>query len=110
MADDRRPPLFGPGEPVAVLGLGVSGTAAARLLHALGADVYASDAFEGPRQREAVEALTAEGIDAEVGQHDVERILNAHLVVTSPGISPTAEIRRTVADAGVPTVAEIEVA
>ncbi len=110
MADDRRPPLFGPGEPVAVLGLGVSGTAAARLLHALGADVYASDAFEGPRQREAVEALTAEGIDAEVGQHDVERILNADLVVTSPGISPTAEIRRTVADAGVPTVAEIEVA
>lgn len=110
MAGERRPPLFAPGDPVAVLGLGVSGTAAARLVHSLGADVYASDAFEGPRQRDAVAALTAEGIAAEVGRHDVERILNADLVVTSPGISPTAEIRRTVADAGVPTVAEIEVA
>ncbi len=110
MAGERRPPLFAAGDPVAVLGLGVSGTAAARLVHSLGADVYASDAFEGPRQRDAVEALTAEGIAAEVGRHDVERILNADLVVTSPGISPTAEIRRTVADAGVPTVAEIEVA
>ena len=110
MAEDRRPPLFAPGDPVAVLGLGASGLAAARLAHALGADVYASDAFDGPRQREAVEALMAEGIAAEVGRHDVERIVNADLVVTSPGISPTAEIRRTVADAGVPTVAEIEVA
>ena len=110
MGRNGRLPLFAPGDPVAVLGLGVSGTAAARLVHSLGGDVYASDAFEGPRQREAVEALTAEGIAAEVGRHDVERILNARLVVTSPGIAPSAEIRRTVANAGVPTVAEIEIA
>ncbi len=110
MARNGRPPLFAPGDPVAVLGLGVSGTAAARLVHSLGAEVYASDAFEGPRQQEALEALAAEGIEAEVGRHDVDRILDARLVVTSPGIAPSAEIRRTVAQAGVPTVAEIEVA
>lgn len=110
MAPDDRSPLFAPGDPVAVLGLGVSGTAAARLVHSLGAEVYASDAFEGPGQREAAKALAGEGIAAEVGRHDVERILDARLVVTSPGIAPSAEIRRTVSDAGVPTVAEIEVA
>ena len=104
------PALFSRGDRVAVLGLGVSGTAAARLLHSLGADVYASDAFEGPGQREVVEALAAEGIAAEVGRHDIPRILDARLVVTSPGISPSAEIRRTVSEAGLPTVAEIEVA
>ncbi len=103
-------PLFSPGDAVAVLGLGVSGSAAARLAHSLGADVYASDAFEGPSQREAVARLGEQGIAAEAGRHDVERILAARLVVTSPGIAPTAEIRRTVADAAVPTVAEIEVA
>ena len=110
MAGNGRPPLFAPGDPVAVLGLGVSGTSAARLVHSLGGQVYASDAFEGPRQQEAVEALSAEGIAAEVGRHDVGRILDARLVVTSPGIAPSAEIRRTVSEAGVPTVAEIEVA
>lgn len=110
MARNGRPSLFAPGDRVAVLGLGVSGTSVARLLHALGADVYASDAFEGPRQQESVEALSAEGISAEVGRHDIERILGARLVVTSPGIAPSAEIRRRVAESGLPTVAEIEVA
>ena len=110
MTPDNRSPLFASGDRVAVLGLGVSGTAAARLVHSLGAEVYASDAFEGPGQREAAKALAGEGIAAEVGRHDVERILDARLVVTSPGIAPSAEIRRTVSDAGVPTVAEIEVA
>lgn len=110
MGSSGRPALFGSGDPVAVLGLGASGRAVAELVHSLGAEVYASDAFDGPSQREAAERLVAKGISAEVGRHDVERILEARLVVTSPGIAPTAEIRRTVAEAAVPTVGEIEVA
>ncbi len=110
MTSNDAPTLFEAGDLVAVLGLGVSGSAAARLAHSLGARVYASDAFEGPIQREAVERLKAEGIEAEAGCHDLDRILESRIVVTSPGIAPTAEIRRAIAEASVPTVAEIEVA
>ncbi len=103
-------PLFSPGEPVAVLGVGSSGRAAARLAARLGGDVYASDAFAGPSQREAAEALRAEGIEAEIGNHDVEKILSANLVVVSPGIDPATEIRRAIREAGVPCLAEVELA
>lgn len=103
-------PLFEVGDRVAVLGLGVSGASAARLVHARGGAVYASDAFDGSAQTAAAEGLRAEGIDAEAGGHDLERILASDLVVTSPGIDPTTEVRQAVADAGLRTVAEIEVA
>jgi len=103
-------PLFEKGDPVAVLGLGLSGAAAARLLHALGARVYASDAGAGPRPTENAEALLEEGIDAEAGGHDLDRILASRLVVTSPGIDPSTEVRRAIAEAGVQTVAEVELA
>jgi UDP-N-acetylmuramoylalanine--D-glutamate ligase len=103
-------PLFETGDRVAVLGLGVSGAAAARLIHARGGAVYASDSFDGPVQAAAAEALRAEGIDAEAGRHDLDRILASDLVVTSPGIDPATDVRQAVTAAGLPTVAEIEVA
>jgi UDP-N-acetylmuramoylalanine--D-glutamate ligase len=102
--------LFGPGDPVAILGLGASGTAAARLVHRLGGQVYASDVADGTVQVDAVERLRAEGIDAEAGGHDLTKILSARLVVTSPGIGPGTEVRRAVRDARVRTVSEIEIA
>ena len=103
-------PLFRRGDPVAVLGLGASGTAAARLVHSLGGDVYASDAGAGRGQREAAAVLVSEGIRAEAGGHDLERILSSALVITSPGIDPRTDVRLAVSEAGVRTVAEIEVA
>lgn len=102
--------LFERGDPVAVLGLGASGTAAARLVHRLGGDVYASDFGAGQAQRESAEELASEGIRAEAGGHDLERILSSALVITSPGIDPRTDVRLAVSEAGIRTVAEIEVA
>ena len=102
--------LFEPGDRVAVLGLGVSGVAAARLCHALGAEVYASDAAATEGPREAAERLNEEGIDAEAGDHDIPRILECRTVIVSPGIDPSTEVRRAVREAGVRTVAEVELA
>jgi UDP-N-acetylmuramoylalanine--D-glutamate ligase len=98
------------GDHVAVLGLGASGTAAARLARELGGIVYASDASAAPETLAAAEGLRHEGIDAEAGGHDLDRILAARLVVTSPGIDPATEVRRTVTDAGLRTIAEVELA
>jgi UDP-N-acetylmuramoylalanine--D-glutamate ligase len=109
-APDRGEPPFHAGERVAVLGLGRSGAAAARLVQARGGRVYVSDSVDGPSQHEVAERLRAEGIEAEAGGHDLDRVLGADLVVTSPGIGPATEIRREVRDAGVRTLAEIEVA
>lgn len=101
---------FRPGAPVSVLGLGVSGTAAARLAARRGADVYASDAFPGVEQDAAAEDLRSEGIDAETGRHDMEKILASDLVVVSPGISPFSEVRQQISSAGIRTIAEVELA
>ena len=101
---------FERGDRVAVLGLGASGVAAARLASALGARVYASDASAATGPREAASLLAAEGIEAEAGGHDMQTILNSHLVVTSPGIDPATEVRSAVAAAGIRTIAEVELA
>jgi UDP-N-acetylmuramoylalanine--D-glutamate ligase len=101
---------FGPNASVSVLGLGVSGTAAARLATARGAAVYASDAFAGVEQKAAAAELAEEGISAEAGRHDMDRILDSELVVVSPGISPFSDVRQEISSAGIRTIAEVELA
>jgi len=95
---------------VAVLGLGRSGDAVARLLRASQARVYASDAAATPATHAAAEALRATGVDVQVGGHDLERIKRGVLAVTSPGIPPDAPPIRAAHEAGVPLVGEIEIA
>lgn len=105
----KRAP-FRAGADLAVIGLGRSGVAAARLAARHGAHVYASDRVAGDSQEEAAGELRDEGIDAESGGHDMDRIRAADLAVVSPGIGPTTEVRRELREAGVHTIAEIELA
>ncbi|MFW6192554.1 MAG: hypothetical protein ACOC83_03620, partial [Gemmatimonadota bacterium] len=53
----RRDPPFEPGARVAVLGLGRSGVAAARLVHAADGRAYASDVAAGEEQVHAAAEL-----------------------------------------------------
>ncbi len=105
-----RLPAFPAGSAVAVLGLGVSGEAASRLAAAEGGLVYSSDVSTDPGPSAAAARLAAVGIDAETGQHDVQRVLSADLVIVSPGIGPESDIRRRIDDAGIRTIAEVELA
>jgi UDP-N-acetylmuramoylalanine--D-glutamate ligase len=95
---------------VAVIGLGRSGIAAARLLAREGGRVYASDAGAGDAVAQAAATLRAAGIAADAGTHDLARIRGASLVVASPGVPPTAPPLAAARDAGVPVVGEVEVA
>ncbi|MBI5600912.1 MAG: UDP-N-acetylmuramoyl-L-alanine--D-glutamate ligase [Gemmatimonadetes bacterium] len=95
---------------VAVIGLGRSGIAVARLLAREGARVYASDAGSGDVVAQAAAALRAEGISADGGRHDMARIRAASLVVVSPGVPPEALPIAAARESGVAVVGELEVA
>jgi UDP-N-acetylmuramoylalanine--D-glutamate ligase len=95
---------------IAVIGLGRSGLAAARLLAREGGRVYASDAGHAVAVAQAAAALRAEGLAAEHGAHDLARIRAASLVVASPGVSPEAPPLAAAREAGVQVVGEMEVA
>ncbi|MDQ4080125.1 MAG: UDP-N-acetylmuramoyl-L-alanine--D-glutamate ligase, partial [Gemmatimonadota bacterium] len=95
---------------IAVIGLGKSGVAVSRLLARNGVKVYASDAATTDAVRESATALRADGIDTDVGHHDLDRIARASLVVASPGVPPDAPPLARAREARVPVVSEIEIA
>ncbi|MEO7363745.1 MAG: UDP-N-acetylmuramoyl-L-alanine--D-glutamate ligase [Gemmatimonadaceae bacterium] len=93
----------------AVLGLGLSGESVARLLHAHGLAVYASDNGKSKDVKAAAERLSAIGIATEVGDHDLGRIKKASCVVVSPGIPPEVPPLKAARKAHVPIVSEVEI-
>lgn len=95
---------------VAVLGLGASGRAAARLLRHIGFAVYASEQQHGDALQAHAEALRALGVVVELGAHDLARIARATFVVVSPGMPPESPSVAAARAAGVPVVSEVEVA
>ena len=99
-----------PEREVAVLGLGKSGTSAARLLLSRGSRVYASDAGTSPAVEANAAALRALGAAVDVGSHDLARIARASKVVVSPGINPENPPVVAAREAGVHLVSEIEIA
>lgn len=102
------PELAARGGEVAVIGLGASGLAAARLLRQHGLQVYASDAGTGTLLQERRAALVGLGADVELGRHDLTRIARASLVVLSPGVPPDAPPVRAAREAGREVWAEAE--
>lgn len=93
---------------IVILGAGESGTGAALLAQAKGLDTFVSDA--GPIAPKYKAALVAHGIAFEEGQHSQATILNADEVVKSPGIPASSPIVQALQNAGVPIIAEIELA
>jgi UDP-N-acetylmuramoylalanine--D-glutamate ligase len=98
------------GDAVVVIGLARSGIAAAEFLARRGASVVATDTkSEGELPGEAL-ALRERGVRLELGGHRRETFTGATMVVVSPGVPwelPELEAARA---AGVPVIAEIELA
>lgn len=91
-----------------VLGGGESGVGTAILGKKEGFEVFVSD--KGMVKEEYRKVLEHFGIDWEEGQHTEEKILNADLVMKSPGIPDSAPLAVKLRDAGVPVISEIEFA
>ncbi len=93
-----------------MLGLGRSGRAATRLLARAGASVYASDTADTPELRAETERLRGPRVEVELGRHDSERLAGCDLLVTSPGIPPSAEVFRAPGVRSRPMISELELA
>lgn len=95
---------------VAILGLGRSGAAAAKLLLADARRVYVSDSGSLPHLQDIARQLRDIGATVDTGGHDLARIARASKVVVSPGIDPSAAPIVAARQANVPLVSEIEIA
>jgi len=95
---------------VLVVGLGVSGVAAARFACSRGARVGITDLKTAAELGAALDALEELPIRYLLGGHPVEPFLEADLVVLSPGVPAGIEPLRRARAAGVPVVAEVELA
>jgi UDP-N-acetylmuramoylalanine--D-glutamate ligase len=97
------------GKRVVVVGLGVSGYAAARALLDLDAKVRVTESTSSPEIGARARELQAEGAEVETAGHDLER-LDADLAVLSPGVAPSSPVVRALRRDGVPVWSEIELA
>jgi UDP-N-acetylmuramoylalanine--D-glutamate ligase len=94
---------------IAVVGLARSGRAAAELLARTGNTVYASDGSDTEALRASAGTLKSEGVDVQLGGHDLDRIASASLVVASPGVPPDAPPLAAARRAGIDIVSEVEI-
>jgi UDP-N-acetylmuramoylalanine--D-glutamate ligase len=93
---------------IAVLGAGESGVGAAILAKKEGWNVFVSDF--GKIKNSFKQELDEYGFEWEEGKHTEDRILNAEIVVKSPGIPDKAPIIKKLKEKNIPVISEIEFA
>ncbi|GAB4507357.1 MAG: UDP-N-acetylmuramoyl-L-alanine--D-glutamate ligase [Allomuricauda sp.] len=91
-----------------ILGGGESGVGTAILGKQKGFEVFVSD--KGEIQEKYKEVLEHFEIEWESGEHTEAKILNADLVMKSPGIPDSVPLVKTLVEKGVPVISEIEFA
>lgn len=95
-------------ERIVILGGGESGVGAALLAQAKGYEVFLSDQSQIAEKYK--EILTENKITFEEGKHSEHLILNADLIVKSPGIPDKVAIIQKLLGQGIPVIAELEFA
>lgn len=105
-----RPSLPASRDPVAVLGIGRSGRAAARLLAARGMKPVVFDTGSGTAVAKAAGELAGEGIECVTGPRASAPDRNFSFTVLSPGIVPESPMARAFENSGAPLFSEIEFA
>lgn len=91
-----------------ILGAAESGVGAAILARKQGFDVFVSDL--GSIKEKYRNELISRSFEFEEGKHTEEKILNADLIIKSPGIPDKAPLIKKLKEAGIPVISEIEFA
>lgn len=96
------------GKRLVILGGGESGVGAALLARRKRYEVFVSD---GSSLKENYRnELLKEGIAFEEGMHTLERILQAHEVIKSPGIPESSTVMKAIRAKGIRVISEVELA
>jgi UDP-N-acetylmuramoylalanine--D-glutamate ligase len=95
------------GERVVVVGAGVAGTSAARVLTAEGARVLVTETLPAA-EIPTVAELEALGVEVRTDGHDPSHLDGATLVLVGPGVPPDAEPVRWAKERGMPVWGEME--
>ncbi|MDR1685076.1 MAG: UDP-N-acetylmuramoyl-L-alanine--D-glutamate ligase [Desulfovibrio sp.] len=98
-----------PGATAVVVGAGLSGFAAARLLAAHGVRVRLLERNANPGQ-EVLERVREAGFELLLGEHTPEQFRGASLIVVSPGVPPAALAPLRAAAGNPPLIGETELA
>lgn len=93
---------------ITILGAGESGVGAAILAKKMGWEVFVSDF--GTVKPSFAQELDELGVNWEQGQHSMEVILKAELVIKSPGIPNKVPVMKAIAEKGIKVISEIEFA
>src|SRR5215470_6159850 len=92
------------GVRVMVVGLGISGRAAARFLASRGASLLLTDI------RTALPAIDLPAGKLHLGDEDPAWVRGLELVVVSPGVPPSSRLIQAARAAGIPVIGELELA
>ena len=93
---------------IVILGAGESGIGTALLAKKKGFKVFVSD--NGKIQKKYKDVLLNNEIEFEEGTHTKKRVLQADLVMKSPGIPDTVPLIKQIDEMGIPIISEIEFA
>ena len=96
------------GQNIIILGAGESGIGAAILATKMGANVFVSDF--GQIKESFKKELNERGFEWEEGKHSEERILNADLIIKSPGIPEKTPLIKKLRTQNTKIISEIEFA
>ncbi len=95
---------------ITVIGAGKSGMAAALLAKKLGNDVFLTESGNESNFSDNVKLLKKSGIEFEFGGNTEKGLIDAGLIITSPGVQPSAEIIRKAEAVNIPIISELEFA
>ena len=95
---------------ILIVGLGVSGLAAARFLKNKGAAVTVTDMAPAENLTDHVSQAQAIGVNLELGSHHIATFEDADLIVISPGVPHTITPIQRARAKGIPVWGEIELA
>ena len=95
---------------VSVLGGGLSGISVSKLLKNKGASVFLSEINDTEMKRKELSLLENENIKYELGSHSNEKILDADIIIISPGISPNIKVIKEAEKRDIPVYGDLEAA
>ncbi|HZD78261.1 MAG TPA: UDP-N-acetylmuramoyl-L-alanine--D-glutamate ligase, partial [Acidobacteriaceae bacterium] len=98
------------GKKVLVVGLGVSGFAAALFLRRRGAQVTVSDLRSAEALGKHIPALLDAGVNVEAGGHGHATFRRQDLIVLSPGVAPNTPEMDEARTFHIPIIGEVELA